>query len=967
MAGKQAHVNATPGSPALSLARARRLLATVLTVLGLLAVPTALAASCSAGDDLAPPPPGTGPNNAAPCPEGATRSCHVTLDEQNGVLTCYDGVQTCEQGAWGACGGGSIASRAAPESGFNGDPAAIDGDGLQIEAREHRTARALPQRDSEPGAATIAPLSYSNPAPCPNNPCDPTCQVFDEEPDGGITPPPDGSIYDWPAGDLDGYPPGLVNKGLVEPCNDGFDCQFNHYCYDPTSGNCGHSQCSVGAALVSGCDTCVTSICAVDPTCCAPSFGGACSHSPCKTGGNLTKACDACVTAICNADPYCCNNQWDTICVNEVASICNKSCAAGSWTQACVDKVSSVCNAFCQKDPGCAHDKCYEGAPLAAGCDACVGQVCAVDPSCCTSQWDAQCVDAVSNLCGIACEAAGTCIPWLPGQTNPGCPGMDLTVGVACTNTIPVCNHGNTTVPAGIKIVHFPANSQQYPKCAPDLGQPSMVTCSTGQPIPPGTCISVTNCPGLIGNREIMVNPPGAGHVAECSCSDNWSLYSGGSCAPPSCAVASSEATLKKVNMFVAVDKSGSMQTNGWTEAMSALKKFFQAPDSAGLGVALRFWPDNSPVNGCSSPSCSNSACASPLVPLGTLTAALAPGDAQEQALITAINGKSPGGGTPMYPALAGATQWATAHQNANPNEKTVVIFVTDGEPTECTTSVNKIAALASGALNAAEVLTYVIGIEGADVATVNKIAQAGGTGQAFLVQKGQNNSQVEAQLLAALNAIRGTSVSCDLALQSSGILNPDDVSVIYTPGVGQPSVLPEVAGAQACGGGWYFDNPNNPTKITLCPSTCNAAKGDVGAKVEVSIGCPPKFEGTTVEQLYTGSCPPGTKLQWGFLAYNTVTPGDSNVVFEAQTSTSAAMFPALVPVATAKASPNSQVCLMGGPSPCPVSLFSKLGGIPNAQNELLKLRIKVNPSTDKSQAPTVNNWEITYSCPASE
>ncbi|NUQ75481.1 MAG: VWA domain-containing protein [Polyangiaceae bacterium] len=934
MTGIPAQFKAAPKGSA--LARARRFLYAGLVAAAL--VPLATAASCSAGDDLGPPSPGTGIQNGGPCSDGATRSCHITLDQQNGVLTCYDGVQACIDGTWGACENGSIASRPAPS---------------------------WPSDDT--ADVPYHTLSLSDAVPCPNNPCDPTCQTFDEQPDGGIPPTPDGSIYDWPSGDLDDFPPGLVNKGLVEPCDHGNDCQFDHYCYDPTSGSCSHSKCSVGAPLVSGCDPCVTSICAVDPTCCSNSFGGGCAHSPCSTGGKLSKFCDNCVQAICNADPYCCNTQWDSICVNEVASICGKSCNPGSWTQACVDKVYSVCNAFCQEDPGCAHDKCYEGPPLTAACDACVTKICAVDPFCCASSWDAQCVAQVDSVCSQSCDAEGTCIPWLPGQTNPNCPGVDLTAGVPCNNTIPICNHGNTTAPAGIKIIHFPANSQQYPKCAPDQSHPQMMTCTTSQPIPPGTCISVTNCPGLIGNREIMVNPPGAAHVAECSCTNNWSLYSGSNaCSPPSCAIASSEASLKKVNMFVAVDKSGSMQWNGWTEAMNALKTFFQSADSAGLGVALRFWPDNAPVNGCSSPSCSTNACASPLVPLGTLTSSAAPADAQEQALVTAINGKSPNGGTPMYPALAGATQWATNYQNANPNEKTVVVFVTDGEPTECNTNINQIAALASNAFNSAGVLTYAIGIEGADVAAVNKIAASGQTGQAFLVQKGQNNSQVETQLLAALNAIKGESVSCDLILQSSGILNPDDVSVIYTPGAGQPTFLPEVSGAQACGGGWYFDDPNNPTKITLCQSTCNAAKSDIGAKIEVSIGCPPKFEPETIEEIYSGSCPPGTKLQWGFFAYDTSIPGDASVIFQAQTSTNPASFPAqLLTLATAGTA--SQVCPMVGPAPCPVNLFNKLGGIPNAQNEYLKLVIKTNPTTDKSGAPTINNWEITYSCPASE
>src|SRR5262245_45525551 len=41
-----------------------------------------------------------GSDPGTPCPEGATRDCHVTLGEHNGVLSCFDGVQTCDGGVW---------------------------------------------------------------------------------------------------------------------------------------------------------------------------------------------------------------------------------------------------------------------------------------------------------------------------------------------------------------------------------------------------------------------------------------------------------------------------------------------------------------------------------------------------------------------------------------------------------------------------------------------------------------------------------------------------------------------------------------------------------------------------------------------------------------------------------------------------------------------------------------------------
>jgi hypothetical protein len=61
-----------------------------------------------------------------------------------------------------------------------------------------------------------------------------------------------------------------------------------------------------------------------------PDFNGAghpcgysgCAHSVCATGGPLTSGCNSCVTTVCAADAYCCTTSWDTICVDEAKSMC---------------------------------------------------------------------------------------------------------------------------------------------------------------------------------------------------------------------------------------------------------------------------------------------------------------------------------------------------------------------------------------------------------------------------------------------------------------------------------------------------------------------------------------------------------------------------------------------------------------------------------------------------------------------
>jgi hypothetical protein len=51
-----------------------------------------------------------------------------------------------------------------------------------------------------------------------------------------------------------------------------------------------------------------------------------CAHSKCTSGPALASGCDSCVSSICAVDPYCCNNYWDGYCVSEVSSVCHSSC-----------------------------------------------------------------------------------------------------------------------------------------------------------------------------------------------------------------------------------------------------------------------------------------------------------------------------------------------------------------------------------------------------------------------------------------------------------------------------------------------------------------------------------------------------------------------------------------------------------------------------------------------------------------
>jgi hypothetical protein len=97
-----------------------------------------------------------------------------------------------------------------------------------------------------------------------------------------------------------------------------------------------------------------------------------------------------------------------------------------------------------------------------------------------------------------------------------------------------------------------------------------------------------------------------------------------------------------------------------------------------------------------------------------------------------------------------------------------------------------------------------------------------------------------------ATSVVQGSGISCDYpipAVPGGDPIDPTKVNVNYTPGGTMDSQpIGYVPGGQAaCGaqnGGWYYDDPQNPTTIIMCPSTCAALQGDAMGKVEVLFGC---------------------------------------------------------------------------------------------------------------------------------
>ena len=1105
------------------------------TISVLAALGISVAVACSTGtEELGAGPSSLGASTVpeGPCDPGTTRECGITLGVQGDVVACYVGTQRCSDGDWGACEEGAVFSHYAPEIA---------------------------------GRSGLRPRQLSDPIDCVSNPCNPTCQIFWEEPDAAIGTPEGDPVFYWETGDLSDYPGGLVNKGIVMPCNSGYDCQFGHMCVEPvTHPDCAHSKCEVGSALVPDCEvsyavlhapSCVELICDAMPGCCDSTYSGSCDHDPCETGTALKITCEACFATVCAKEPGCCGisagsttdpmileaeeatdsakvggiefvetalptasagrameaadkgggnsyptdygtkspwleydvnfpaagrwyvwvrgiaggstvgtcdtcqvgldatatcsaeaitgfdrdwqwsakteagtvayldvvaagphtvnlwmyedgfivdrllltrdatfvpsgvgpsvggvSAWTDTCVDLYESECGASCGAGAWTQDCVDAVATVCDATCGESPkaDCTHAVCETGDGLDAGCHPCAAAVCKVDPFCCIDTWDAACVAAVDTYCDKGCPVemvlppleSGQCIERLPGEVDETCDGIDLAVGVPCGMTLPVCNHGTKTAPSGIRIVHFPANSQQYPGTDPDQTHPGMVECKTSQAIPSGHCINVDDCSDLGGNREIMINP--GGEVAECSSLDNWSLFSSGAeCEIPVCSKSDASAQFATAHLYFVVDKSAAMSTDGmWTNTVDALQQFFASEDAAGMMASLEFFPLASGADtgdGCADASvglCDSGPCSTAMVPGAFLTSATGAADPQEVALLKALGAVSPGGSAPLYPALDGALDRAVADRAADPDGLYAVVLVSPGNADTCETSSKELAKLAIDAYVNADVRTYTIALDEDDTTAMDLIARSGGTRRAFPIP----TETLSVELASALKTIAATKVRCEFDVRNAANINVENAKLTYTPGDGSDSVgLALVNDASDCGEGWYFDDLDNPTTAALCPSTCDAVQADEDALIELVVGCTPTYEGAEYSEIYNGVCPTGG-LQWSFFTYSTEVEAGAEIVFEARTANTEAELAgaAWLPVGTATSS--LQVCGLGGPLPaCPVSLYDALGAGPEARLPFLELRATLAPDSSGLSRAILNSWQITYSCPDNE
>jgi hypothetical protein len=264
---------------------------------------------------------------------------------------------------------------------------------------------------------------------------------------------------------------------------------------------------------------------------------------------------------------------------------------------------------------------------------------------------------------------------------------------------------------------------------------------------------------------------------------------------------------------------------NKWDSVLSGMTTFFKDPASAGLFASEQVFPQPAPSND----ECTTANYQAPLVAMTAL-----PDTAGTLASTLTANGPDPTFGTPTKPALDGAIAYAKTFQAMG--KKTALVLVTDGEPNDCGSSLASTAGAAGAALP--DIETYVIGV-GDSLTALDQIATGGGTMKALIVST-TNPAAISGDFVKALGGIRSQALKCEYAMgqpPNGEMLDINKVNVQFTPKGGMVTTIDYSADCTN-GSGWKYDNVAMPTKIIICPTSCNTLLANADGKIDIVFGC---------------------------------------------------------------------------------------------------------------------------------
>ena len=291
-------------------------------------------------------------------------------------------------------------------------------------------------------------------------------------------------------------------------------------------------------------------------------------------------------------------------------------------------------------------------------------------------------------------------------------------------------------------------------------------------------------------------------------------------------------------NMLILFDQSQSMTAfldnvappTRWDAVTSAMISFFESPEAKLLSIGLAYFEQIDPTTFMT--SCREQDYATPEVAIAPMS-----DPAQVQKLVDSIRRHAPTGFTPTAPALKMALAHAKAYTMSHPGRETMVALATDGIPTQCAPQgAYEIGQTIAGPAftGTPSVRTFVLGAA-TGLSSLKEISMAGGTGQPVFVTDPKTTSD---DIKTAFSRLTRTSLACSYRIPlggEGGRTDPSMINVdIRTTGTTDRR-LPLYSSAAGCGDGWYYDNPQRPENIMLCPTTCqNLFNGEI----RIVVGC---------------------------------------------------------------------------------------------------------------------------------
>jgi hypothetical protein len=91
---------------------------------------------------------------------------------------------------------------------------------------------------------------------------------------------------------------------------------------------------------------------------------------------------------------------------------------------------------------------------------------------------------------------------------------------------------------------------------------------------------------------------------------------------------------------------------------------------------------------------------------------------------------------------------------------------------------------------------------------------------------------------------IQNAGLACEWAIpkpMGDDMIDYEKVNVDFNDGMGNVLPIGKVQSAAACANvadGWYYDDPDMPTKILVCPQTCAKIQDAPMASMAIKFGC---------------------------------------------------------------------------------------------------------------------------------